>query len=183
MSAPRRSSLEVQKSKDDLLKDELGILPDDTLLRWLKTDKHIGFDPDTGRYVSSKQAWTTQKPGGCSVEIKELIDEAGSTIADRLSANHASLHATIKAGSPNKIGTVRSTMNRADEKGKNEKEPLKVAYTPIPPDEPFGPNPFHCDIFPPLASNGKKRLAGHAVLTDQEAAARLYKSKHGLSDA
>jgi hypothetical protein len=130
---------------------------------------HIAKNAD-GTYATSPKLWTSQRPGGCSVELMSLIKRKTDT-ASRVVANNGVTGAVLN------VKEIRATMNRWDPKAKKTSEALGIAYTPIQRGEPFGPNPFHCDIFPPLANHGSKTLARRATLVDQNVA-RLYWEKH-----
>jgi len=154
--------------------DDPEIADNDELLRVVKTPLHVVPLGD-GTYGLSPQLWTSQK-GGCSVELSSLVAADGGDAPKRVVANGGIGAAGIG------VDAVRSTMNRIDERTKQGIEPLGVAYTPILDDQPFGPNPYHSDVFPKLGNPGRNTLHAKArvLLLDQKTAAELHAARHGL---
>lgn len=144
------------------------------LIRVIKTASQI-VKEEGGVFTISSQAYTSMK-GGCSTEMRQLFEDQGQSIEDRIRANNGIGALSIS------VGEVRGIHSRVE--GGVPKEPLDVAYTPIPEDAEYGPNPHHCDIFPKLGNPGKTRLhakSSVAVALDQAAAQKLYNIKHGLT--
>lgn len=108
-----------------------------------------------------------------------MLEAADLSVDDRIGSQKGIGASTIG------VFAVRNTMNRVDPKTKEGFEPLGVAYTPIAPDQPFGPNPFHCDIFPKLGKPGTNLLYGNASLVrlDQNEAKSLWEQRHGITPA
>lgn len=117
--------------------------------------------------------------GGCSVELLSMLEAANVLVNDRI-VSQKGLGATKIS-----VSAVRNTMNRIDQKTKQGVEPLGIAYTPIAPDQPYGPNPYHCDIFPKLGNPGRNLLHSKASLVclDQNEAKALWEKRHGITPA
>lgn len=163
--------------------DDPEISNDDTLIRGIRSDKHIVRLPG-GRYGVSDQLWSSQH-GGCSVELKSLLKAANETAETRANATGDMGASSIE------VGAVRATHNRIHPTTKAEYERLGVAYTPVDESEPFGPNKFHCDIFPILSPQAKGAIGkpgsrnlyqkAGLLFLDQKRAAQIWAERHGLA--
>lgn len=152
--------------------DDRAIDDADHLLRVAKVGSAIVLNAD-GTFGLSDQIFTTSG-GGCSTDLLSLFEGDGLTAEDRVSALAG--FGAVSVG----VEHVRSTDARVVERAGDAA--LGIAYTPIPDGERFGPNPYHCDIFPKLGNPGRKRL--HAKCTvvveiNQAVAERLWNEKNG----
>lgn len=165
-----------QANDPKVWQDDKTISDNDEILRVAKTKFHIVQSPD-GAFTLSSQLWTSQK-GGCSCELRSLYERDGHSANARTYANNGFGAAIIG------VGKVRKIFNRIGPgPNKDPYEPLGIAYTPISKDDPHGPNPYHCDIFPKLGQPGSRKLHDERVIVflDQNEARRLWEEKHNIN--
>tara|TARA_R110000868_G_scaffold3977_2_gene24245 strand:+ start:1879 stop:2373 length:495 start_codon:yes stop_codon:yes gene_type:complete len=155
--------------------DDLSIGGGEMLLRFCKNPYQIVKDAD-GMYILSPQVFAANG-SGCSIEFESLLENEGLSAEQR--APQINAVAALKLLASEARGVVNM-----DKNNKNPKA-LKVAYTPIQPDEPDGPNTFHGDIFPPATGSARKALLkiatsrAYAVQLDQTVAESFYKTRKG----
>ncbi|MER9171230.1 hypothetical protein NKI12_28670 [Mesorhizobium australicum] len=106
-----------------------------------------------------------------------MLLSSGEDTDDRVAAQNGFGAAQVD------VASIRATFNRLDDK-KKPYQPLGIAYTPIDSSERFGPNPYHCDIFPQLGNPGRNNLhlKTLTIQLDQEKAKAAWEKRHGIAD-
>jgi hypothetical protein len=153
--------------------DDKEITDDEVLYRHCKTASQVSLNRDNGTYVLSNQVFAGLR-GGCSIEIKSLLDRDGQTPEMRVHANDSFALVSITAG---EVRTIEYTSDKKPMKG------LSVAFTPIAGDQHVRANPYHGDIFPEPKESAKKALTRKAVEVvpvNQVRAAIEYAKKAGF---
>jgi hypothetical protein len=141
----------ISQNYSSELTDDKNIADSDTVIRSVKTDKHIAHGPD-GDYVISPQIFTSQG-SGCSAELLSLLEAAGQGPLNSVERIEAIGAVSLT------VADIRSTFNRYDPKTKIASQRMGVAYTPLPAGEKYAANPFHCDIIPrPVGGPGRIEL-------------------------
>lgn len=146
--------------------DDPAIAPEDRLIRYVKTGWHIA-KKQSGEYIVSHKAFLAMGPG-VSVELFRLYAEKRTDCAARLLVHDAVGAQRLAAKH------VREVSRTYDKDGNGSKEKLGICHTP---NQPDGPNPFHCDIFPEPSEGAAKRLRTASeteIALDQPEAARRY---------